>query len=527
MTRRTLTLIGLGLVVLYLLAINDHWAVRPDSGLYLGLGRSLAEGRGMAFNGGQWWGIPPVVPLLVAGCHVLVGEHLWLINAVMSLFGLGVVLLAYLTATRLSADLPESVRAGLAPAVLLVVGTSGRLFIDSTRVLTDVPFTFFVMLGLYAWVRARDGHWAWVAAGAVALLAATMTRIVGPVFVVAMGAALVLDAARRGDRTRRVAAALGGMAVVAVGFGLWVVCVRSRAEAGTIDYLEPRHLALFNLLAPSKWREVCDGLLALPAAVTSTIVYQKLPWVNLVPAGLMAVGLWVAARRRQWLVVLPILVYVAFLLALGGATASRYLLPVMPLLAYALLVGVQTVAAWLRKRRPPGPGAAPDRRRLALAVAVGLCAAVSLARVGRTVYWARHPQFDEVLEHGKWQGLLDASRYVGERGRPGRDRVLAHDLYIVHYVSRLETVTQISWQGKPAEHQTDVPPGAFAEVAVAGGYRFVIVPTDRDGWSGAAADALRATGRFADPPHTIADLAVYERLVAGPPSAQATNGGTP
>jgi len=100
-------------------------------------------------------------------------------------------------------------------------------------------------------------------------------------------------------------------------------------------------------------------------------------------------------------------------------------------------------------------------------------------------------------------------------------------MYIVHYVSRLETVMQIPWQGKLSERLTDVPPGAFAEAAVAGGYRFVIVPTDREDWSVAAADALRATGRFTDPPHTVADMAVYERLTPGPPSPKPTNGGTP
>jgi len=49
----------------YALAINDQWAIKGDSALYLALGRSLAEGRGMEYNGQQMWGTPPAIPGLV------------------------------------------------------------------------------------------------------------------------------------------------------------------------------------------------------------------------------------------------------------------------------------------------------------------------------------------------------------------------------------------------------------------------------------------------------------------------------
>ena len=99
--RRWLPAVALGLAILYGLAVNGHWAIRPDSGIYMTLGRSLAEGRGMEFCGRQSWGYPPLVPFLIAGCRWLAGQHaMWLINAMMSLFGVGTALAALGIASR-------------------------------------------------------------------------------------------------------------------------------------------------------------------------------------------------------------------------------------------------------------------------------------------------------------------------------------------------------------------------------------------------------------------------------------------
>ncbi len=510
MTRRPLILVALAVAAMHLAALTDLWVVKPDSGLYLGLGQSLAEGRGMAFNGAQWWGIPPVVPFLVAGCRWLVGDHLWLINLVMGLFGLGVVVVSYPTLRRLAADLPERLRPGLAVGGLLVVATSARLFVDSKCILTDVPFAFFIMLSLYFWVRARDGHWAWSLLASAALVLAMLTRIVGPVLAAAVAMAALLESLSRPDRGKRLLVLAGGLAIMVGGFALWVVLLRSRAEAGSVDYLASKNVALFNVFTAAKWREIGQGLLALPGALTSTIVYQKLPYINLVPTALVLVGAWTAARRRQWLVVLLPVVYLGFLLALGAAVASRYLLPVMPLVVYCLLLGAQVVVERFRRWCRPADEAA-GRPSLALAVTVGLCAAISLARVGREIYWLRHPRCYEVLDHGQWVGLLEAGRYLRAQGRPGVDRVLGPQLYVLHYTSGLLATTAFDWERRLIPHFEDLPPEKFAAAAVEGGYRFVVVPTDSAGWSGPALEALRATGRFGDPPQRFADLAVLER----------------
>ncbi|HUU30811.1 MAG TPA: hypothetical protein VMY69_01770 [Phycisphaerae bacterium] len=129
------------LSIVYGLGINNQWAISSDGALYLSLGRSLAEGRGMEFNGTQWWGIPPVLPLLIAACRLAVGSNYWLINLLLSVCGILTAVLAARTVERLGAR-------GLAIPVFLITGFSAYHFITSTRIQTDVHFACLVAAAL-------------------------------------------------------------------------------------------------------------------------------------------------------------------------------------------------------------------------------------------------------------------------------------------------------------------------------------------------------------------------------------------
>lgn len=61
------------IALLPLLAVNNHGAVEPDSGVYFSLGRSLAEDRGMEYNGDPSGGVPPLFPVLIAACRLIFG----------------------------------------------------------------------------------------------------------------------------------------------------------------------------------------------------------------------------------------------------------------------------------------------------------------------------------------------------------------------------------------------------------------------------------------------------------------------
>jgi len=518
-TKRTGILVGMAIVLLFLVGVNDRWAVKGDSAYYLSLGRSLAEGRGMEFMGQRHWAVPPVTPVLIAACRLLVGDAFWLINLIMTLFGLGVVALAYLMVREWQAGLPDAVRPGLLLGTLLVVGTSARLYIDATRILTDVPFTLLVTLGVWACVRGRRAHWGWFVLACAAFLAATLTRLVGVLFLLGSLVAVLLESDRR--RRRRLLPLTVGVALfVGAGLLVWNVWLRSRMDPGTLDYMSAASPGGFLPTTAQKWQDIGLALARVPSALCGSLVGQKAPYVNLVPTALVACGLWTMLRKRQWVVPLVTFCYVVpLVLYTSGAIAPRYFLPLLPLSAYALLVGVQTLSLRLGRRR-----AAPEARRpvgsgptLALRVTVALAMAVSLPKVAREVYWMRHPRFDEVFDGGRWLPYREMAATLRRRGNPQADRALAPKAPVVHYLTGLAADGLVGWQGEMYAHWTELLPGEFVQAAAAGPYRFVIVPTDAGPWSAGVLSAMEDCGVFV-PVERRGDLALYERVgdAAGP-----------
>jgi len=530
MTRKTAILLLL-LAGLYLSAVNDHWAPKSDSALYVGLGRSLAEGRGMVFNGRQEWGIPPVLPFLLAGCRLLVGDHYWLPNLCMTVCGLGVVVFSTLSVRRLSADLPASVRGTVVLGTLLVVGTSARLFIDTTRLMTDVPCLLFVTAGLYAFLRARSGHWAWYLVGTAVMVVAILTRLLAVFFFAGYGVAAALTAWQRGRKSVLVAL-VGGTLAAAGLFLLWILLFRNRAGPEAVDYLSAKVIGRLSPLMPGKGAELLNALARLPDAVTSTIVYQKLSWFGLVPLALMAIGLVRAVRLRQWFAVFPVGFYVGFLVWWApGSVASRYLLLAMPMLVYLLLAGLATAAPPVRKvlaraaRRLRGSG----RRTLAcwaatttvragrlaaiyaVSIAVAIAMAISLPKIGREIYWMRHSQFYTVFDGGRWQDYKAMADDLRNHADPSADRCLTPKGTVVHYWSGVICRSQIRWKETRYSHLHDLPPNEFARMAARSRYTFIAAPMDEGEWSRAIVPAMEQVGAFEAPPRRFGDLALFER----------------
>ena len=510
--RRWLPAVALGLAILYGLAVNGHWAIRPDSGVYMTLGRSLAEGRSMEFCGRQAWGYPPLVPFLIAGCRWLAGSHaMWLINAVMSLFGVGTALAALGMANRLAAGETERVRVQRAVGTFLVVGASARLFGDAALVLTDVPFTFFLSLGLYFFARARGGHWAWCLAGGLALVGGTMARPVMVVFVPAILAAMALDLGREGYG-KRLAATVAAVAMAAAGFAYWWFDLRSRSDPASADYAKAVSGGYLAILSSDRWSLMAREVGGLPEAICGALMDQRMTWghISLVWVLPVVVGLVAAGRRRQWLVVLPIVFYVAFLIAWGGgAMDDRYLLPVMPLLAYCLLVGVRVSVRGLTHLARRGD-AAERRAARAVTVAVVLCVAVSLAKdVSQTIYWARCEKFYKYYAHGQWRGIVEVSQAIRDRSRSATDVVATQEGSVVHYLTGLPVAVLPLWQ-REGPGLGRRPPEEFAALAAKGEFRFIIVPLDKAGWSDPTLEAVSKTGAFR-PAQRFRDVALFER----------------
>lgn len=498
------------MVLVHALAINDRWSISPDAGLYLALGRSLAEGRGMEFNGAPFWNVPPLLPLAIAGCRLLAGDHYWLINAVLSGCAVAAVALVGLSVRRRS-------RPDLAPPVVLVAGLSAYLFIAATRIQTDVLFTCLVAAGIYCFVRASDSSPAWAWPGVVALLAATGTRLPGLLFLAGAGAGLLLPPGQPGRRWRLLAAA-GTIVAGSILFWLWSSYIRTLSSTGAGDYLSAMEERLATAFLDRRHlASLLEGLGNLPESFLAALTGQRLTaWVAIWPMLAALTGLVILARRGEWIVVLAVAFYVGFLVFLGGpAVARRYLMPAMPYLAYAMLVAVEALVAWLYRRRPDAAGKA---QRVAVIVTAVVCLAISLPKVARHIWWMHAEPFYEVYEHGQWQGYPEACRYLREHGRPNRDVVLGPQPSVVHYLSGLHVATGMLTQEYGAWDPTAVPPEEFARAAAAGPYRFALIPTVPDEWHAPAAAALQATGVF-ESPQVFGKLAVYTRRTkdGGPP----------
>jgi len=528
---------------LYALTINNHWAIERDSAAYLSLGQSVAEGRGMTFNGQSMWSLPPMVPFLIAGCRLIVGPDLWLINLVIKLFAVGAIAMTYLVVRRLATDLPEHIREGLAFGAILIVGTSARLLRETAPILTDVVFLFWVTLALYLFLRGREGHWAWCLAGGLVMLAACATRYVGVVLYGGMALALAMDLRRPGG-VRRLAAGLAGFDAMALGgllaYGLFF---KAQPAGGLLATLAAAPLEQWNtLVGGDKWVPLGGALVAVPTAFFETLVDQGITGLGLAAFAVIAAG-WVAAwRRREWLVTVPLALYLAFLVALGqGAVAPRYLLAFLPVLAYLLLRGTYSAAIWARsywqrRKTPAAPAEDGSRSRteqVALIAVVVLVMGISLPKDVRQIYWMRHEPFYEVYEKGRWQRWVDLCAYLRAHGRPGMDVVGTAETAVVSYLSGLPIRTEL-FQVDPRPNSlryTLASPSTFpAEVlgrlVAKSDIRFLVVPLhvtatgaklvgaapgEMGEWSEQAVRSLEATGVFLTPPQRFGDLALYER----------------
>jgi 4-amino-4-deoxy-L-arabinose transferase-like glycosyltransferase len=478
------------LCAVYALALNNQWAISPDGALYLTLGRSLAEGRGMECNGLQWWSIPPVLPLLIAACRFVAGDGYWLINVVLSACAVGTAIVAARTVKRLGA-------ADLAMPVLLTTGLSAYLFITATRVQTDVLFTFLAALGLYGFVRGSTGSPWWIVFGGAAMLLATLTRLPGIVFFAGAAAGLALSL-RRPGHVWRIAALATVVAVTSVMLWYWMTRIRTQADVGAGDYSVVLNTHVETFFSLSRLESIGTGLALLPSSVFAAIFGQQLnPWLMLAPLLVALLGLATLARRGQWIIVLPVALNIGFLVLLGGGTvARRYLLPTMPYVVYALLVGTQVVAAWIRRRQPAGGAAAG---RVAAIVVAAACAGISLPKVAREVYWMRSPDFYAAYDHGEWQNFVQASQYLREHGRAWIDEVMGPEHTVIHYLSRLRTFAQVLEPGLGTWTPEKIPPAWFVKIAVNSPARFILIPANAPDWSEEAASRFAATGLFEPP----------------------------
>src|SRR5580700_2054870 len=196
--------IAVGIVLWFALSISPTWRPTPDSALYLMLGRSLAEGHGYALDNQPHAYLPPGYPLLLAALDCVGLGSMWCLNLAMGVIGLLTVWMSYRLVSEIASREVALLVAGL-------LGCNSLLHAMSAVQLSDVPFTWLVLAGLYGMLRGLRGQrWAleW---GALAILASCWIRVAG--VALAVGCALALVLQPRSTSARRVVANASALVV--------------------------------------------------------------------------------------------------------------------------------------------------------------------------------------------------------------------------------------------------------------------------------------------------------------------------
>jgi 4-amino-4-deoxy-L-arabinose transferase-like glycosyltransferase len=304
-----------------LLAFNGQWRPGPDSALYRGLARDLAERGTYTVNGLPEPMAYPGLPWLLT----LFGEAAWPVIVAMNLCAVLALVLTYRLARTV---LP----AWAATWVTLAVGLNALFVQHAQEILTDVPFLVAVLLvfvGVEQW--GRKG----AAVVAIGFAMAIVLRPTAWVVVAAFGVVGIgrLAAGRWWRWHLGVAAT-----VVVIGGVLWLLDPRQ----GGGGYLS-RVIEAFGEV----WR--------LPGNLSRTVgrelnqlfyseTMSPLPWLFGLPV--VAAMIVVGRRRPVWGVTCGVLM----LVMIASRSVSRYYLMVLPMIWIGWVLMSLHLAAWLGRR---------------------------------------------------------------------------------------------------------------------------------------------------------------------------------
>ena len=325
-----------------------------DDGVYMLVGKAIAGGHGLTYDGVV--GSPPAAkfPPLYSGFLAT----LWLVfrsigavtlaATLANLAFLGVAAGLFAKVLRESTELPLRWCA----AIALLAFSSSDVLRTALVPLSEPLFIAITMAVLLFWTRAWSGaqgrDYLWLA---VALSAAVLTRSAGVAWVVAVGVTL---GARHGVRA---AALTAGPAVAAmVAWGAWSGAMAERIPEGTRDLLGPYGgwLADQALASPGSFVSALPAHVVGLAERVAALTIPGLSGWALAAAALplavtAALGLVRVARRAP---VLPLLV-AAYLgmLVLWPYLDRRLVVPIFPIVVAAVGLGAWSLLERLEGAR--------------------------------------------------------------------------------------------------------------------------------------------------------------------------------
>ena len=424
-----------GVIVLYALGLNDHWRFQRDGPYFFGLARSMLEDGSYEFNYRPHTKYSPGFPAMLAGIGYFYGlpdtvaDSFLPFNLLVSLFGIGSICLFYLILRELRSP------PWLAFWALLFFAAARALYYYSAHILTDVPFTFFALAALLAMLKMRHAggrvaSWAWCVVTGLLAAVASIIRPVGPLLVVAVAAGLWAHRDALRHWLQRAGQTLLITIFVAAPIVWWSRVTRRMATEGK-HYFRNKvgSSAVYNVLASpfTRFIEHTEGLSeALCGTKTGTIAGTLI-----LIAMLTGLFIWMYRGERE----LSTFTVLCFGAVVGGGWTldDRYLLPGLAVVFYWTVLGTVAIGRYL--------GAKTDfwtKRRLRIGGYV-LCAmllTINFIRIGKIVYKNRHPDFYEVVDHGRVAAYRPVLRWLRQNAERD-DVIIGYEFSTLYYFTRL------------------------------------------------------------------------------------------
>jgi hypothetical protein len=461
------------IVLLYAAGFTGRWRVAPDSGLYMSLGRNLAEGQGFVYHGETHTRYEPGLPLVISASYRLFGPDRY---APLLAFVLACTLAALWLTYRLMLRHAGRPTAVLVTALFAVCETCLRY---GFQIVTDTPFLVAMLVYLLGYERlvghaaaptgetqpartrrALPGWLGWPML-AVAMFLMSMFRPSTMTFVGAVGLATAWHVLRGPRRLRHI---LIGLLTLACFWSFRVVDPR-RTSAGQAVTREDRLIRLLttdrafalNRIATETVPDFVEEI--LPEAVFGIELGTGLD--TLASLALMGAGLALFRRHPLW----GAWTAATFFQCMFWLPRERYMLPVLPLLIYAVWRG----AAWLASR----PGVRPRAAAIGLALLGLLYLGPNLVKDVAFLVEQRRVGIDGAgAGDAQFAPYLQMAREIRQRVGEG-DMVLATDHYELSYFSR-RRVEESPWSLRwpPTERQQQ----AFFEKAAAAPAIYAVLP---------------------------------------------------
>jgi hypothetical protein len=346
----------LALLLLLCLQVSADWYSTPDTARYLSIARSMAAGDGIADLDNTAPYFPPGYPALITA-PFLFSERPFLAISIIHLFLAAIFAVATWSWAR------RRIGCGAALVTALVLVNASFLY-HYRRPLSELAFMTAAMVAVELLESIRSlplPGWRGslrLAAAAAVLAFLPLIREAGLVFSVGF-AALAAGDWKRGRRPHAIppralyALALAG--IVSAGLFLWydVWEAGRSATPAAIHFaalLDPPggHVEWLRKVVGFRIGEV--GRIVFPGALHQTAIqtWRDVRLVVFVPIVLFALyGWWRLLGRGDLLAVIAPL-YVGMYLIWGFEAGTRYMLPLLPLLAGSLWISVEWLGPWRR-----------------------------------------------------------------------------------------------------------------------------------------------------------------------------------